>query len=156
MDSTIFKTALSKMPTGVTVISTSYDEELFGFTSNSFASVSLQPSLISFCLEKSARSITAFSSTTHFTVSILNEYQKDISKHFAAHIEDKFQAFPYQLSKYSQCPFIEGALCWLECKKVTQYEGGDHLIFIGEVIDTIINKEQNPLIYFEKEYRSIK
>ena len=156
MNSDIFKNALGRMATGVTVISTIYNGEFFGFTSNSFSSVSLHPSLISFCLEESAHSMKAFAGSSNFAVSILSNEQEEISRHFAAHQLNKFAGISYQMSEQLQCPVINGALCWLECKKVNQYEGGDHTIFIGEVTNIIINQTQDPLIYFNGEYKSIK
>ncbi|MFY9589412.1 flavin reductase family protein [Rickettsia endosymbiont of Halotydeus destructor] len=151
-----FKKAMSRFPTGVTVITTSYDSKLFGFTANSFTSVSLKPSLVSFCLDEKAFSIDGFNNSDKFAVSILAENQIDISKHFSRHQSDKFLNISYTQGEYSECPLIDGATCHIECQKVTSYNAGDHIIFIGEVIHTAIKNDSNPLLYFLKSYKELK
>ncbi len=88
-----FKQALSTLPTGVTIITTLYNNKLFGFTADSFTSVSLLPPLVSFCLDKQAFSMSAFTSSKYFAVSILAEDQEDISRHFSKFNTDKFAVF---------------------------------------------------------------
>ena len=92
MENEEFKAAVGKFPTGVTIISTSYDDKLWGFTANSFNSVSLEPRLISFCLNKEAGSFDVFRETSHFAVSILSSDQASLSTHFASRISDKFDS----------------------------------------------------------------
>jgi flavin reductase (DIM6/NTAB) family NADH-FMN oxidoreductase RutF len=151
-----FKKAMSHFPTGVTVITTSYDDKLFGFTANSFTSVSLKPPLVSFCLDKKSFSNHSFSNSEKFAVSILTENQIDISKHFSMHHLEKFLNIPYEIGEYTSCPLIDGAICHIECRKVTSYEAGDHLIFIGEVVNTAIKNNLKPLLYFLKSYQELK
>lgn len=159
MEAEQFKKAVGKFPTGVTVISTIYKEKSYGFTANSFTSVSLNPSLISFCLKKNAGSYDAFSNTNHITINILSEEQSDISNHFAKQISDKFTG-EYIKDKYSfdgnfKNPVIHGSNCYIECKKYKQIECGDHDIFILEAIHTNINNEKPPLVYYAKSYKKI-
>nr|WP_253308092.1 flavin reductase family protein [Rickettsia endosymbiont of Ceutorhynchus assimilis] len=151
-----FKNAMSRFPTGVTVITTSYNNELFGFTANSFTSVSLTPPLVSFCLDEKAFSIGGFSNSDKFAVSILAEDQSDLSKHFSKHNLDKFLNISYELGQYTACPLINGAICHIECRKVASYKAGNHIIFIGEVINTAIKHNSKPLLYFLKSYQELK
>lgn len=151
-----FKLAVGKFPTGVTVITTNQGSKLYGFTANSFASVSLEPHLISFCLNKEAYSFDAFSDAEYFSISILSSAQADISGHFARHSADKFKGVDYELGKHSNSPLIQGAICFIECKKYNIFECGDHSIFIGEVIKTQIDEDKSPLLYFSKSYLEIK
>lgn len=151
-----FKTAVGKFPTGVTVITTSMQDKFFGFTANTFTSVSLSPPLISFCLDKKAGSFKAFQQTHKFAISILAGDQEGISAHFASSHLDKFLDIEYKIGQLSNSPLISGAVCWLECSKYDQFECGDHYIFIGEVTYTQVNNSNSPLLYFAKSYQEIK
>lgn len=151
-----FKAAVGKFPTGVVVASANYDDGLYGFTANSFVSVSLSPHLISFCLSKKSRSFEAFNNTSSFAVSILSGDQEEISKHFATAITNKFDGIDYKIGSVSKSPLIMGAVCFIECKKYTQFECGDHFIFVGQVIKTEIDNSKSPLLYFAKSYQEIK
>lgn len=151
-----FKTSVGKYPTGVTIISTKYQDSLFGFTANSFTSVSLSPSLVSFCLSNTSGSIEAFKKGHNFGVSILAFDQSDLSTHFASRHKDKFRNVNHFIGEVSDCPLIFDAVCWIECSKYRQIECGDHYIFIGEVKGSQILNNKSPLIYFGKAYREIK
>jgi flavin reductase (DIM6/NTAB) family NADH-FMN oxidoreductase RutF len=147
-----FKDAMSRFPQGVTIITTNYNGELFGFTASSFTSVSLKPPLILFCLSKNSFSINSFQKSDKFAVSILAENQIDISKHFAKSQPNKFTKIDYELGNKTDCPLINGATCHIECNKYASYDAGDHVIFIGRVINTAIKNDLKPLLYFHKLY----
>ncbi len=151
-----FKAAMGRLPTGVSIISTNIGEQLYGFTASSFTSLSLDPMLVLFCLSKKVSSAAAFSLSTKFAISVLAEDQEAISHHFAKPHIDKFLYQPYKLTERTECPVILGAITWIECNKVSEYDGGDHIIFTGEVIAIHINNSKNPLIYFSKDYRKLQ
>ena len=147
-----FKCAMSRFPQGVTIITTNYNNDLFGFAASSFTPVSLKPPLILFCLNKNSFSINSFQNSDKFAVSILTKNQIDISKHFAKSQPNKFTKIDYELGNKTDCPLINGATCHIECSKYASYDAGDHVIFIGEVINTTIKNDLKPLLYFRKSY----
>lgn len=151
-----FKSAVGKFPTGVTVISTSHDNKLWGFTANSFVSVSLDPSLVSFCLNRESGSFKAFREAEYFAVNILASNQAGISKHFTRRGFDKFKNINYKISSFSNLPLISDAICIIECKKYKEFECGDHFIFVGEVMKTKIDDKKLPLLYFARSYPEFK
>lgn len=150
-----FKKAVGKFPTGVCVITTSFNDTLWGFTANSFVSVSLVPPLVSFCLNKDAGSFKAFISSKYFAVNILASDQQEIAKHFSHSLSNKFVNVEYTLSA-EKTPCISGITSLIECKKVNALECGDHFIFIGEVVKINVDDNKSPLLYFAKTYREIK
>jgi len=151
-----FKASVGKFPTGVTVISTKYQDKLFGLTANSFVSVSLEPPLVLFCLDKKSGSFNAFLDSDYFAISILAKNQGDIASHFAAHQKDKFVDIKTTISPNFALPLITDACAHLECKKYQQIESGDHYIFVGEVKSTNLNSKKEPLVYFAKSYAEVK
>lgn len=150
-----FKEAVGKFPTGVAIISTVDNGDLWGFTANSFVSVSLSPPLVSFCLDKESGSFAAFSRAEYFAVSILAGNQADIAKHFAHKSSNKFVNIDYKIVDFSGVPLITGAICFIECQKYNQFECGDHFIFIGKVMKTKVNSKKSPLLYFAKSYQEV-
>ena len=151
-----FKKAVGKFPTGVCVITTSFNSLLWGFTANSFVSVSLSPPLVSFCLNKKAGSFDAFLGSKYFSINILASNQQEIAKQFSQKNSDKFTNVDYQLGAESKTPLITGSSSFIQCKKFKEVECGDHFIFIGEVIQIACEESKLPLLYFAKSYREMK
>ncbi|WP_024547232.1 flavin reductase family protein, partial [Rickettsia gravesii] len=115
----------------------------------------LKPPLILFCLNKNSFSINSFQKSDKFAISILAENQIDISKHFAKSQSNKFTKIDYERGNKTDCPLINGATYHIECNKYASYDAGDHVIFIGEVINTAIKNDLKPLLYFHKSYTKI-
>ena len=127
--------AFGRFPTGVTIVTTcAEDGSHYGFTANSFTSVSLDPPLILICPGKHLSSFDHFSKADFFAVNILAEGQEEISTHFATFKGDRFQDIQWHEDK-NACPLIEGAAVQLSCKLHALHDGGDHIILIGEVVD---------------------
>ena len=153
-----FKAAAGKYPTGITIVSAKYNNNFYGFTSNSFSSVSLEPTLVSFCLSTKANSFDAFINTKNFAINILASNQKDLAIHFASPIANKFQNINFIENKFGT-PIINNSLSSIECENYQQINCGDHYIFIGKVFKVQINsdlKNKSPLIYYGKSYTELK
>lgn len=149
-----FKKALGNYPTGVTVVTT-FDEanNPIGLTVNSFASVSLDPLLILWSIDKKSGSYPAFIEAEKFAVNILADDQADICTLFASKVEDRFSQCKWEESERN-LPVLSGSLAQLECKTAKQIDAGDHIIFIGEVIH-IHNEDKNPLLYHRRNFGPI-
>jgi flavin reductase (DIM6/NTAB) family NADH-FMN oxidoreductase RutF len=150
-----YKAAVGKFPTGVTVISTNFGGEMLGFTANSFTSVSLNPPIVSFCLDKKAGSLEGFKGSTHFAVNILASDQKDISMHFASKVKNKFEGINHFVSESSNCPILQGVASYIECKTQNVFDCGDHFIFTGQALAVKVFDDKAPLIYFARNYHVI-
>jgi flavin reductase (DIM6/NTAB) family NADH-FMN oxidoreductase RutF len=153
MDEAAFKYAMSHFASGVTVVTTELDGKPFGMTVASFASLSLHPPLVLICIEKTVKTHDAIAGSGKFGVSILRSDQQEISSRFASRAEDKFAGIEVRRGTL-EVPLIGGALTTLECRVTNQLPGGDHSIFVGEVIDaqTI---DGTPLLHFRSKYREI-
>ena len=150
-----FRDALGLLPTGVTVVSArSAGGELLGITVNSFTSVSLEPPLISFCLAKSVRSLEEFRKVESFAVNILREDQREISLKFAQSDDNKWSEVNYRTSARSN-PILEPNLAVFECKHQEEYEGGDHVIVVGHVLNFETDTQERPLIFFRGRYSGV-
>ena len=157
MTENLFKEICGNYATGVTVI-TSYKNNInYGFTANSFTSVSISPFLILFCLNKKANSNKALEIGNYFVVNILSSAQSNICNQFANNSLSPSQRFTELKtnSTHNNIKIISGSLGWLECKVKDIVEGGDHFIYIGEVETGELSENRNPLIYHNSRIKTI-
>ncbi|NKB59948.1 MAG: flavin reductase [Alphaproteobacteria bacterium] len=147
--------ALGCFATGVIVV-TGVDSDgcLIGVTVNSFASVSLDPPLVSFCLGKSLRSRERIATTKGFALNVLREDQGCLSVQFAAEEIDKWHNIDYRRGIHA-APVIEPNLAVFQCLKYAEFECGDHVIIIGRVEAFEHDDKEAPLIFHRGGYRQL-
>lgn len=151
IEQTEFRQALGHFASGVTVITTQHQGQLHGTTVSSFCSLSLQPSLILVGIDLQATIHNLIVESEVFAVNILAEHAEPLSRHFAQRTPDKFSNVAYQLGQLG-VPLLDDALTQLECRLVARYPGGDHSIFVGEVVATSTPSDSQPLLYFRSKY----
>jgi flavin reductase (DIM6/NTAB) family NADH-FMN oxidoreductase RutF len=140
--------------TGVTVITTYRQSgELHGLTANAVSSLSLVPPLMLICVDKKADSYPCFDESKSFTVNILASDQEALSRRFAVSGGEKFDGVAYHLGA-NGAPILEGTIGHIECRVVSAFDGGDHTIYIGEVLEAE-TREAKPLLFFRGGYREI-
>jgi flavin reductase (DIM6/NTAB) family NADH-FMN oxidoreductase RutF len=154
IDEARFKLAMSHFASGVTIVTTEHDGKPYGMTVASFASLSLRPPLVLVCIEKSVKSHDAIAAAKKFGVSILADDQSGVSGKFASKSDDKFTGTDVRHGILG-IPLISGAVCAIECTVQSELPGGDHTIFVGEVVDVQTTEEKAPLIYYRSGYRRI-
>lgn len=146
-----FRNALGSFATGVTIATTKDSEgHPVGVTASSFNSVSLDPPLVLWSLAKSSLSREAFCESGHFAVHVLAASQEDLSNRFARSGEDKFSGIEWREGKLGSPVFDQHAALF-QCRTKHQYEGGDHIILVGEVID-FEAREEAPLLFHAGSY----
>ena len=149
-----FRAALSRFPSGVTVVTTlDCDGRFHGITVSAFCSVSLDPPRVLICVEKTTGSHVALESSKLFVVNILSTGQRELSERFASLIENKFEGVDFE-TNIDGVPVLLGCLATLECRVTASYDGGDHSIFVGE-IDNAAAGDGDPILYFRGDYRAI-
>lgn len=153
VDQRAFRKALGCFATGVTVVTTLHPDSKMpaGVTVSAFSSLSLEPPLVLFCLGGKTSSIDSFKTNGHFAINVLAEGQRDLSIRFASRSEDKWAGMKWE-SGLGGVPLLNGCLATLECKLVNTFEGGDHLIFVGEVQNLTHQEGGLPLVYFRGAY----
>lgn len=150
-DPQAFRAALGTFTTGVTIITTqAEDGSPIGITANSFNSVSLNPPLVLWSLAKNARSLPVFSNGKHWNVHVLSTEQEALSGRFAKQGEDKFAEVELD-SGVSEAPLLQDCTARFQCRTAFQYEGGDHVIFVGEVL-AFDHNERPPLAFQSGQY----
>lgn len=136
--------------TGVTVVTCETDGGKHGFTANSFTSVSLDPPLLLVSVDRKTKAFQ-FLKNNHFTINILKESQKDTAIHFAGR---PFDIEPFNWEKGTHCHRLQDSLAYLECEPWAEYDGGDHVLYIGKVIDFEYS-EGSPLGYYKGKFTGV-
>ncbi len=146
--------AFGQFATGVTVVTTITDDgRPIGLTANSFASVSLEPPLVSWCVDKSSTRFKEFAEAEFYTISVLTADQEDLSNLFAMRSWDDnvFDDVEWSAGHHG-VPQLAGCMARFHCRTEHVYEGGDHLIIVGAVED-YDSEPQDPLLFIQGSYR---
>jgi len=147
-----FRAALGMFATGVTIVTArGADGSLVGLTANSFNSVSLTPPLVLWSLAQRAGSMPVFSRGSHYAINILAADQKDLAQRFAMRDIDRFAGVAWREGA-GGAPVLEGAAAVFECANRSQYQEGDHVIFVGEVERCSWAANAQPLIFHGGRY----
>ncbi|MCT4655329.1 MAG: flavin reductase family protein [Cohaesibacter sp.] len=154
MDGLRLRKAMGQYGTGIAIATTLDSEGVpHGLTINSFNSVSLDPPLVLWSLSHMSGNMEAFSTSDHFAVNILSQQQKDMSVRFASPVKDRFADVDWSKGSTGAPVFPDLVAC-LECKVEKMVDGGDHVIFIGRVVEAT-HSELPPLLYHGGDYHSL-
>lgn len=150
-----FRRALGCFATGVTVVTAlPPPRRPVGITVNSFASVSLDPPLVLWCLDRTSERFSAFEQADHFAVNVLSEEQAELSAMFASYDHEDFPAVETE-AWVTGAPILTGALASLDCRLEKRVEAGDHVIYLGRVLALRVRRDDAPLIFFRGKYRGL-
>ncbi|MGO4716741.1 flavin reductase family protein [Bradyrhizobium sp. 2TAF24] len=155
VDQRSFRKALSQFATGVAVITARGEGgDAIGMTMSSFNSVSLDPPLVLFSVDRRALSLPAMMAAQGYAVNILARQQEALSNQFAKALGDKWNNVAHSVG-HAQAPLLDGALAHFECEPYAHHDGGDHVIFIGRVVRFTAADEGEPLVFFRGKYHSL-
>jgi flavin reductase (DIM6/NTAB) family NADH-FMN oxidoreductase RutF len=146
-----FREALGMFATGVTIV-TARDASggLIGLTANSFNSVSLEPPLVLWSLARGAGSMPTFARGSHYAINILAAEQRELAERFSSK-QDRFAGVAFR-EGVSGAPLLDGVAAVFECFNRSQYNEGDHVIFVGEVEHCERREGASPLIFHDGRY----
>ena len=151
LDSGGFRTALGQFATGVTVVTTkATNGDRIGLTANSFNSASLDPPMVLWSLRNDSLNFDVFANANHFAVNVLAADQVEVSRRFSRFVEDRFAGLDCT-EGIGGAPLIAGCAATFQCRNVHRYSGGDHGIFVGEVLDFEIH-DRTPLVFHRGDY----
>jgi flavin reductase (DIM6/NTAB) family NADH-FMN oxidoreductase RutF len=150
-DGNALRSVFGKFATGVTVVAAGRDAPC-GMTANSFTSVSIQPPMILVCVNRSAAIHEAVLECGSFAVSILSAHQEDVARYFANKSRPRglaeFGSVDWTPAPSTGSPVLDGAIAWMDCSLAEAYDGGDHVIFLGSVLDSGWGPEHDALLFF--------
>lgn len=151
-DERALRDAMGRFATGVTVVTTMTPDGPLGMTANSFASVSLDPPLVLWSPARKSRRFPAFEAASHFAVHVMALGQRALAHRFAR-AGAAFQDLDYARG-HGEVPLLDGCAARFECRHAAGYDGGDHLIVVGEVL-RFEEHDRRPLLYYRGRYCGI-
>jgi flavin reductase (DIM6/NTAB) family NADH-FMN oxidoreductase RutF len=158
IDAQQFRRAMGAFPTGVSVVTTAVDDELYGMTVNSLTSLSLDPMLVLICVRNSGRGRQLLEESAVFSINVLAADQEQLSRTFADSNRptgpNAFEGIPFGWGA-TGCPVLLGAAAHLDCLITQVHSGGDHLIVIGEVLGLGARRDREPLVFCNGSYRTL-
>ncbi|GAC1574490.1 MAG: hypothetical protein NVS3B7_06390 [Candidatus Elarobacter sp.] len=147
-----FRAAMRRLPTGVAIVTTSFDGRIHGFTANAFASVSAEPPTVLVCVNRGATAHPLISSSERFCVNLLSLEQRMLAERFAGgEPRSRFDGVGYRIGE-SGSPILDGTLAHFECVLAEELTASTHTIFLGRVLEVGFG-DGSPLGYFNRQYR---
>ena len=142
---------LGHFASGLTVITAATDHGPAGFTCQSFASLSLDPALVTFSPARTSSTWPLLRQAGRFTVNILPAGHQHLAAQFARSGAEKFAGVDYTASPLGN-PVLDQALAWVDCELHEEYDGGDHTIVVGAVRALGARDGAEPLLFFKGGY----
>ena len=154
MNSREFRHALGQFPTGVVIATARSADRLMGMTLSSFNSVSLEPPLVLFSVLRQARGFAEWQAVDRYAINVLTEDQEKLSNQFAGASGDKWDGVSPGDGD-SGVPTLPNAAVVFECQAHAQFDGGDHVIFVGRVLSFDNKTDGDPLLFYRGHYRAL-
>jgi 3-hydroxy-9,10-secoandrosta-1,3,5(10)-triene-9,17-dione monooxygenase reductase component len=151
VDPRVLREVLGHFASGVTVVTADTADGPIGFTCQSFSSLSLDPPLVVFAPARTSRTWPRLRDIGHFCVNVLAEDQTALSQNFARSGADKFAGVPWTRSRLGS-PVLEDVVAWIDCELWAEYDGGDHTIVAGRVLDLGADPGRRPLLFHRGSY----
>ena len=127
------------------------DGEPIGMACNSFTSLSLDPALVLFCAAKSSSTWPKIQSAKHYCANILAENDEPLCRSFASKpASERYDGVGYAKA-VTGAPVLDAALAYVDCEIVDEFDGGDHVIVVGRVVE-LGYREGAPLLFFRGGY----
>lgn len=143
---------MSRFASGVTVVTARRGHARFGLTASSFVSVSLEPPLVLVCVSKALLAHEVIEESGAFAVNILGVHQREAALRFAGlkpEFPDRFEGLDWA-SGVTGSPLLKGSVASLDCRLHASHPGGDHTIYVGEVLTAVIASDEPPLLYHRR------
>jgi flavin reductase (DIM6/NTAB) family NADH-FMN oxidoreductase RutF len=156
--SELYRDLLSRFPAGVTVV-TAFDErgEPRGLTLIAFCGVSLEPPLVLVCVDRNSNTLPAIRRSGGFTVNFISHRSQHVARLMATKSADKFEGIPWTAPGPAEGgPILhQDSSAHLVCRTADEIEAGDHLIFVGEVLDGAAVEGEEPVVFHRREFRDL-
>lgn len=142
---------IGRFCSGITVVTAMSDDGPVGFTCQSFASLSLDPPLVSFNPARTSTTWPLIRDAGSFCINVLSVEQKGISNAFARSGADRFAGVRWTPAP-SGAPILDGCIAWADCTLWAEYDGGDHTIVAALVHALDEGEDEDPLLFYRGGY----
>lgn len=152
------RAVMRRVASPVTVVTAAANGVVRGATIGSFTSVSLDPPLVSFNVQKPSAFHAVLRDAGTFAVHLLGEEQADLATHFALPdllSDAQFEAVPHDRHDAGAPPILHDTFGVLHCQRWAVHDAGDHSLFLGRVLRVTGGEAAGPLLYYARSYRAV-
>jgi flavin reductase (DIM6/NTAB) family NADH-FMN oxidoreductase RutF len=157
IDSQAFRATLAQWASGVTIVTSTHNGQRVGITASSFSSVSLEPPRVLICVAKRLYTHRVIETSQVFAVNILSAAQQEWGMLFAGKVpegQDRFAEIDVFTAETGS-PLLPEVLGWLDCRLSGAHDGGDHTIFVGDVVAAGAADLGEPILYHNRQWRQL-
>ena len=158
VDGTTLRRVMRRVPSPVVVVTASGAGKTRGITIGSMASVALEPPLLSFNVNRSARMHEVMAAAEHFAVNVVTGEQVMLCRRFARPDltgEEQFATVPHRTDEHD-APLLDDVAAILRCRPHARFEAGDHTVFVGEVVHANVHRDEaGAVVYYRHDYRRV-
>lgn len=157
IDGMTLRRVMRQVPSPVVVVTAAGAEETRGITIGSLASVSLEPPLICFNVNQSARMHDVMVTAEHFAVNVVTEQQAHLCRHFArADLTgaEQFEGVPHHHDEHGT-PILEDVQAVMYCRPYERFTAGDHSVIVGAVTGAEVYESAGAVVYYRRAYRGV-
>ena len=156
LDAGVFRRAMGRFATGVTVVTTLHAGIDHAMTANAFTSVSLEPALVLVCVEREARFHDAIEASGLWSVNVLDDSARAVAAWLATRgrpLHGQLDRVPHHRGQHTGTALLDQSLATLECRTTDLHAGGDHSIVVGEVLAVgLVEHDAAALVYYRGAY----
>ena len=147
-----FKAAMTRRASAVSIVTSRAGDLVHGMTVSDFAGVSLDPPLVLVCADKTSITTGVIERGRCFAINILSSQQEALSNRFASKKDEyrRFEGLAVQPG-ITGAPLVPDAVASLDCELVATHDAGDHVIYVGRVVKTVV-RELEPLVHYYGAY----
>ena len=149
-----FRDAMSVLASGVTVVTTTTRDGHAGMTASAVCSLSLEPMQLLVCISRNLPTHRALEESGNFAINVLGEEHAPLALRFATPAADRFSGLP--LDERHGVPILRDAIATFVCSVRECIAGGDHSIFIGEILECGHVSDARPLLYFQRSFGALE
>lgn len=152
------RTLMGHFATGVSVVAARHGPLLAGMTANAIATISVDPPILMASIARKAETHVAIVGSHAFSVSVLADEQQPLAECFAQPTTaDKLKHFCHAAWEEAETgsPILDGALAYFDCRLIERHDGGDHTIFLGEIVAAGYRDDAAPLLWYGSRYRRL-
>lgn len=152
IDEKWYREVTGHYPTGVVVVTgTAVDGQPVGMVVGTFASVSLDPPLVSFMPTRTSATFEQLRTASAYCINVLAFDQVALCRTMGSRGPGKFDAVSWRSSPFDT-PVLDGAVAYIHCIPTRRVEAGDHYIELCEVKAMEVNRPVTPLLFFQGGY----
>ena len=146
--------AFGHFPSGVIAIAAEVDGARAGLAASTFVPVSLNPPLVSFCVQTTSETWPKLKCLPALGISVLGQAHDTAARTLAAKTGDRFAGLE-TVSSEAGAVFVKGTSVWLESAVEQEVPAGDHSIVIMRVLDITVHREVEPIVFHRSGFRRL-